>query len=141
MPGLILLAVFSLSLALFAADPIHLCSPIIMIDHHVLVSRRTSDADSHEVLAAALVHAGDHVGAEVVDFVFRTGSYGFPGNAAEEGGDSVCVSPHTGVETVVVVTVRNGRESIAVEETKSVFGLMGVVEIGKGSGSGDCERL
>lgn len=41
----------------------------------------------------------------------------------------------------MVVTVRNRRESIAVEETESVFRPIGGVEIGEGSGAGDGERL
>lgn len=129
---------FVTELARLTLDPNHVAPGV---NHHVLISRRTSDADSDEVLAAPLVHAGDHIGAKVVDFVLGTGRYCFAGNAAEDGGDSVCVSPQTGVETVVVVTVRNGRESIAVEETESVLRLVGVVEIGKGSGSSDGERL
>lgn len=129
---------FVAELARLALDPNHVATGV---DHHVLISRRTSDADPHEVLAAPLVHTGDHIGAEVVDFVLGTGRNGFPGDAAENGGDSVCVSAHTGVETVVVVTVRNRRESIAVEETESVFRPIGGVEIGEGSGAGDGERL
>lgn len=128
---------FVTELARLTLNPNHIASGI---NHHILIFRRTSDADSDEVLSAPLIHTGNHIGTKIVDLVFRIGSYGFPGNAAENGGDSISISAETGMEAVVVVSVSNRREFIAVEKAKSVFrfvGEMGVVEIGKSAGEGE----
>lgn len=79
------------------------------VNDHVLIPRWAANADSYEVLAAALGHARYDVGSEVLNLIL-----GITGEAANDGGDAFRVPLHACVESVGMIVESFERELVSV---------------------------